>query len=121
MIKVLDRSAGPNLGFTVSGDVMKSDYDVLTSAVRAAVEAEGSVNLVLDMTSFHWEKVGAWGADLHFGHEFHDKINRMAIVGDKKWEEHLAHLASPLYAKDSDFFPTTAGAWTWVENQDQPN
>jgi hypothetical protein len=114
-ITTMDRSAGNTLGFEVSGDVTKADYEVLTPAVAAAVEEHGTVNLLLDITSFHTEKISAWGADLHFGHEYHHKIARMAIVGDKNWERHLASLSSPFFAQESKFFETDAEAWAWLE------
>ena len=114
-ITQMDRSEGKALGFEVSGDVTKEDYSVLTPAVASAVEQHGEVDVLLDLTGFHWEKVSAWGSDLHFGHEFHDKIRRMAIVGDKGWEKHLASLASPFYAKESEFFEDDDAAWTWLQ------
>jgi len=99
-----DRSTGDTLGFVVAGDVTKADYDVLTPAVESAVEEHGTVKLMLDLTDFRWEKIGAWGADLHFGREFHEKVARMAIVGHKKWEERLAHLATPFCAQEAASF-----------------
>ena len=113
-ITTASRSSGNVLGFSVSGDVTNEDYDVLTPAVAAAVEEHGTVNLLLDLTGFHWEKISAWGADLHFGHEYHHKITRLAIVGNKKWEQHLAHLASPWYAKEAKFFEGEDDAWRWA-------
>ena len=109
------RSAGNTLGFTVSGDIAKADYEALTPTVEAAVEQHGTVNLLLDLTDFHWEKVSAWGADLHFGHQYHDKIARLAIVGNKRWEEHLAHICAPWYAKEAKYFEDADDAWTWLE------
>ncbi len=43
----------------------------------------------------------------------------MAIVGDKRWEEHLAHLAKPFYAEDSAFFADADDAWAWLEQGEQ--
>jgi hypothetical protein len=102
------------LGFRVSGDVTKADYDVLTSAVESAVEAHGSVRVLLDLTDLHSEKAEAWGADLHFGRELHDEIERMAIVGDRTWQRWLTHLARPFYAKDAQFFENQPDAWAWL-------
>ncbi|WP_400994835.1 STAS/SEC14 domain-containing protein [Agromyces sp. GXQ0307] len=111
-----DRSSGNILGFVVSGDVTRADYDVLTPAVAAAVEEHGTVKLMVDLTDFTWEKIGAWGSDLNFGHEFHEKIDRMAIVGNKKWEEYLARLASPFYAKEAAYFDDQDAAWAWLRS-----
>jgi len=114
VIETMERSTVKILGYRISGDMTKADYQTLTPAVAAAIEAHGSVSLLLDLTEFHWEKVSAWGADLHFGKQFHDKIDKMAIVGDKKWERHLAHLAQPYYAREAKFFETDDDAWIWL-------
>ena len=115
MITTMDRSSGDVLGYTISGDVTGSDYETLVPAIAAAIGEHGSVCLLLDLTGFHWEKVSAWGADLHFGKQFHDKIDKMAIVGNKNWQRHLASLSSPFYAKQAQFFETDDDAWTWLE------
>ena len=115
MIEAMDRSTQTVLGFKVSGTVTKDDYEVLTPAVEAAIDANGSVSLLLDLTGFHWEKVSAWASDLRFAKQYHDKISKMAIVGDKKWERHLASLCSPYYAKEAKFFESDGDAWDWLE------
>ena len=115
MIETMDRSTQTVLGVKVSGTVTKDDYEVLTPAVEAAIDANGSVSLLLDLTGFHWEKVSAWASDLRFAKQYHDKISKMAIVGDKKWERHLASLCSPYYAKEAKFFESDSDAWDWLE------
>jgi hypothetical protein len=116
MIEAMDRSTDTTLGFTLTGDVTKADYEELVPKVATAVDANGSVSLLLDLTGFRWEKLSAWGSDLGFGKDYHDKIDKMAIVGDKKWEHLLAKLAHPFYAKHAEFFETTDAAWTWLES-----
>mgnify|MGYP003690518109 CR=1 FL=1 len=114
-ITELETDRDDTLGFEVSGDVTKADYEVLTPAVTAAVDEHGTINLLLDLTGFHWEKVSAWGSDLRFGREFRHKIARLAIVGNKRWEEHLANLASPWYAEESAYFEDRDAASTWLK------
>lgn len=116
MISTMERSSGDKLGFVVSGNVTKADYQTLVPAVEAAIEEFGSVSLVLDLNDFHWEKVSAWGADMEFGKEHHDKIVKMAIVGHKKWQKHLAHLCEPYYAREARYFESDADAWDWLND-----
>lgn len=116
MIELMAQSSGTTLGFKISGDVTKQDYSVMDPAVAKAIDASGQVNLLLDMIEFHWEKVNAWRSDLHFGKEYHEKIEKMAIVGDKKWEKHLSTLCTPYYAKASKYFDNDTDAWEWLEN-----
>lgn len=53
-------------------------------------------------------------ADLCFGHEFHDKIDKLAIVGNRKWEKRLAHVCSPFYARESQYFESVNDAFDWI-------
>lgn len=114
MIEQMPRSHDNVLGFQVSGDVTRADYEVLQPAVQQAVDASGSVRLLLDLRDFRWEKVDAWGADLHFGTTFRKAIDRMAIVGNRTWEKWLTHLAKPFYAKDAKYFDDADQAWEWL-------
>ena len=116
MIEQLEQSSDNTLGYKVSGTVVKDDYEVLTREVQALVERVGDINVLLDLTEFRWEKVSAWGADLKFGHDYHKKIAKMAIVGDKKWEKWLTKLVDPFYASQAKYFHTTEmdAAWDWL-------
>jgi hypothetical protein len=117
MIEKLPPSAGNMLGFRVSGTVSKDDYAVLAAEVGNLVKQHGQVSLLLDLEDFKREKASAWGADLKFGREYHQKIAKMALVGDKKWEEWLAKLAEPFYAREARFFHTEEreDAWAWLQ------
>ena len=58
--------------------------------------------------------------DLKFGHQFNDKINKMAIAGDKRWQKWLTALADPFYAGDAKFFKVAemSQAWAWLGEDD---
>jgi hypothetical protein len=115
VIEAFDKGAGKVLGFRVVGDVSKADYEMVRPAVEAAVDRYGTVRVLIDLTDFHWEKVEAWGADLSFGHTYHHKIERMALVGEQSWGKWLAKLADPFYAQDAKWFEDQTAAWQWLE------
>ena len=56
----------------------------MESKAKALVEKEGNIRLMFDMSDFKWEKIEAWRPDLKFRHEFHKKIQKMAVVGAQK-------------------------------------
>ena len=116
MIETMERSTGNILGYTVTGDMTKADYQTLVPAVEAAIKDHGSVSLLFDLSGFHWEKVNAWSSDLNFGKQFHDKVDKMAIVGNKGWERHITKLAQPYYAKEAKYFETDDDAWDWLNS-----
>ena len=119
MIQKLDQSSGNVLGYKISGTVSKSDYQELVPEVESLVQQEGNIRLLLDLTEFKGEKVSAWGADFKFGRDYRKKIDKLAIVGDKKWEKWMAKLSEPFFARESEFFQSdnNEDAWTWLQQQ----
>lgn len=115
---MIERLAGSHdnvLGFRVSADVTRDDYAVLDPEVAAAVEESGTARLLLDLTDFRWEGVDAWGADLAFGKRFGGSIERLAIVGHRRWEQWLTRLSEPFYARRARYFTATDAAWEWLD------
>ena len=114
MIEQLDNSTGRNLAYKVSGDISETDYKILVPEVTATIAEFGSTNLLFDLTDFRWEKIDAWKSDLSFGVEFHKKIDKMAIVGDKRYQKLIADVAAPFYSRQSKFFQDLQTAWAWM-------
>jgi len=121
MLEKLSESSGSLVGYRVVGKVTVEDYRQLEPEVQALVEKyNDGVCLLLDMQAFAGEEVKAWLPDLKFGHRFHDRIEKMAIVGDKHWQEWLTALVDPFYAKNAKFFhpDETDKAWAWLRGTD---
>ncbi|MGB0970775.1 MAG: STAS/SEC14 domain-containing protein [Mycobacterium sp.] len=116
MIEGMPRSHDNVLGFRVSGDVTRADYDILEPAVQTVVESSGSVRLLLDMSALHGEKAEAWGADLRFDKKYHRSIERMALVGLEGWKKWLTRLTEPFYARQVQYFTDVDQAWAWLDS-----
>ena len=114
MLSTMERSTDKVLGYTISGEMTKADYQTLVPAMSSLISAQGSVSVLFDLTDFKWEKITAWGSGADFGQQLQGKIDKMAIVSDKKWEHHLTKLAEPLDVKASQFFETNDDAWSWL-------
>jgi hypothetical protein len=116
MLETMDKGSGNVVGYKISGTMTKEDYATLDPAVDAVIDEYGSINLLLDLTEFRWEKVNAWSTDLAFGKKYKDKIEKMALVGNKKWEKAMATAAQPFYAKAIQYFETDDDAWDWLNS-----
>ena len=116
MLEKLEQSAGPVVGYKTLGKITVEDYQQLEPEMLLLVDKYDGVCLLLDLQDFAGEEIKAWLPDLKFGHNFHDKINRMAIVGDNHWEKWMTDLAGPWYAKEARFFhpEETDNAWDWL-------
>ena len=116
MIKKLGESSGNVIGYKAIGTITASDYMTLEPEVRALVEKEGNIRMLIDLSEFKWEKMEAWLQDLKFGLEFRHEIQKMAIIGDKTWEKWMTNLARPFYVHDVRFFHSADidKAWAWL-------
>ena len=113
MITKLDHSSGSVIGYKFTGAIGREDYAVLVPEMQTLVDQYGSVQLLCDLTDFTSERPSAWWDDLQFGHEFHKKISKMAVVGGGM-EKVSAELGKP-YAQEVKYFPDEDSAWTWLE------
>jgi hypothetical protein len=116
MLEKLSQSSESIVGYKVIGKVTAEDYQQLDPEVQALVNQYGKVGLLLDLQELAGEEAKAWLPDLKFGRQFHDKIAKMAIIGDKRWEEWLTAFADLFYAKQAKFFKPdeTEKAWAWL-------
>jgi len=59
------------------------------------VREHGKLRLLFDMTGLHgWEASAAW-EDLKFGVKNFADIERLAMVGEKKWQQGMAAFCKP--------------------------
>ena len=126
MFEKLAESSGNVVGFKAIGKLKASDFKALEPEVKALIEQdrikkqyqyrEGSIRLLFDMAEYKGETAKGWIADYKFGFEFHDQIDKMAIVGDKTWEEWVTHLAKYSHARNAKFFHSAdiGKAWAWL-------
>ena len=100
----------------VAGMLKKSEFDsvILAEAQHWGPEARVKV-LVLAEGFQGWEQNEEWG-DLSFFLKYGDRIDKIAIVADPKWEDDLMMFAASGFRRAPvKFFPTgqvmSARAW----------
>src|SRR5438309_1219554 len=100
----------------VSEKLTKEEYADLTASWEKMIATHGKMRLVFDMEDFHgWEPVAAWD-DLKFSLGHAAQIERVAMIGDKKWEEWASKLGSLLVKGSVRFFDSSQReeAQRWV-------
>ena len=74
------------------------------------VQQHGKLHLRFDMTGFHGWTAGALWEDTKFAlHHFHD-IDRLAMVGEKKWQHGMVTFCKPFTTATIRYFEHTDGA-----------
>lgn len=95
---------GNLLRVDVSGKLTQDDYDELIPAWKKMIARHGSMRLLFVMTDFHgWEPGAAWD-DFRFDREHGAQVERVAMVGEKKWQEWISKLGALFAATEVKYF-----------------
>lgn len=117
MIEILDRSSGAVLGFRMSGKLHDADYKEFVPKVDAVISENEKVRLLSWFDDFHgWDLHALWD-DIKFATTHCTGIERVAMVGDKKWEEWMAKICKPFTMAKIRYFDVTEidAAWEWLQ------
>ncbi len=101
---------------TMLGKLTHEDYKIFVPMIdKALKEAKGlEVDLLVDMRSFTgWELLAGWD-DLKFGVKHRNSFDRMAIIGNKKWEKLSVKMMKHLMKGKSKFFKNREEGLTWL-------
>ncbi len=115
-IQFNEENGGKTLAVHVSGKLVKSDYAQFVPEFERLAHAHGKVRVLFDMVGFHgWEAGAAW-ADIKFATKHFSDIERLAVVGEKKWQHGLATFAKPFTRATVRYFDHAAAAEarTWL-------
>ncbi|MBE0614624.1 MAG: STAS/SEC14 domain-containing protein [Burkholderiales bacterium] len=94
-IQLHEENGGRVLVVHVSGKLVREDYAQFVPEFERLVGQHGKLRLLFDMTGFHgWELSAAW-EDLKFGVKHFSDIERIAMLGEAKWQHGMAAFAKP--------------------------
>jgi len=118
LVEIID-VAGKLLQLKVRAMFTKADYDRIIEIAKKAIEREGKVLALVILEAFEgWERRGDWG-DVSFMMEQGQHLEKMAIVGDDKWQdEAFAFTAKGFRATVIEFFTPSRlnEARTWLSS-----
>ena len=115
MIEQLAHGAAKAIGFKLSGKLHDEDYEKFVPLVDEAGE-QGRLRLLAQFDDFHgWDAKALWD-DIKFSTTHCTKIERLALVGDRKWEEWMSKVCKPFTMAKIKYFDVaqSAAAWSWL-------
>ena len=115
-IQLIEENGGKLLVVHVSGKLVKADYDRFVPEFERLVRQHGKLRLLFDMTGFHgWDAAAAW-EDTKFGIEHFADIERLAMVGEKRWQHGMAIFCRPFTTAAVRYFEhaDAAAAREWL-------
>jgi hypothetical protein len=115
-IQLNEESGGKVLVVHVSGKLVLEDYARFVPEFERLVLQHGKLRVLFDMTGFHgWEAAAAW-EDFKFGVKHFSDIERLAMIGEKKWQQGMSIFAKPFTMAQIRYFDhaESAQAHKWV-------
>jgi hypothetical protein len=102
-----------------SGKLTKEFYQELVPAVEQQIKEFGKLRVLFVMNDFHGWTAGAMWEDLKFDMKHWKDIERLAVVGDQKWEQGMAVFCKPFTKAKIRYFDVSQSeeARQWVVEQ----
>ena len=113
-------ATGNVLEIKVTGKLTKEFYEEFVPKVDAQIEEHGKVRILFEMHEFHGWTAGALWEDTKFAMHHWRDIERLAIVGETKWQKGMAVFCKPFTMAKVKYFDRddVEQARTWVLESD---
>ena len=107
-VTLQEKEGGKVLEVRVTGKLQHEDYEHFVPEFDRLVKQHGKIRLLFEMIDFHgWEAHAAWD-DLKLGVKHFLDIERIAMVGEKKWQEWMARFCRPFTRAKVRYFESKA-------------
>ena len=118
-VELKELNGGKLLEVRLTGKLAKEDYNHFVPAVERLVKQHGKIRLLVEMHDFHGWTAGALWEHIKFDVKHFGDIERLAIVGEPKWEKGMAAFCKPFTAATIRYFDHLKAdeARAWVNLQ----
>jgi hypothetical protein len=118
---VMRESPGSNLiEVELSGKLGPKDYHQLFPDLERLIRQHGAIRLLIVLRDFHGWRLAAMWPDVNFDFRMLTHFERIALVGEKRWQEWLSHLANPFTTGEVRFFYDAPAARLWLAGNESP-
>ena len=116
-IQFTEEKGGKLLVIHLSGKLETADYELVVPESERLIRQHGKLSILFEMAEFKGWDAGALWEEIKFDIEHFADIKRVAMVGDKKWQEVMATLYKSFTKAERRYFDIndSASARKWLE------
>ena len=122
-INFSEQNGGRTVFVHAKGTLAKSDYAPCEAEFERLLAQNGKLRMLMDLTGFHgWEADAMW-EEIRFDVKHYADIERLAIVGDAKWQKAMVEFFKPFTTATSRYFDSAnaAEARKWLDETPRPS
>ncbi len=115
-LELKEADAGKVLLARVTGKLTREDYDRLVPETEGLIARYGKLRILVEMHDFHGLTAGALWEELKFDLKHFNDFEKLAVVGEEKWQEWMTRFSKPFTSAEVRFYPPEdiAAARHWV-------
>ena len=120
-VELNEKNEGKILEVRVIGKLAHDDYQHFVPAFERLIRKHRKIRVLFEMADFHgWDAAALWD-DIKFDVKHFSDIERLAMVGNKKWEQGMSVFCRPFTTAKIRYFDTAAiaEARAWLEGDSQ--
>lgn len=108
---------GSILHGVITGKIEKEDYDLFVPEAERLISQYGKIRVIAELIDFEGWTAGALWEECKLAYNHLKDVERMAMVGDKKWEENLAGFVKPFVGAKLKYFDVSQRqeALDWIQ------
>jgi len=103
-ISLREEAGGKVLVIRLGGKLTKPDYERFVPEVERLIRRHGKVRMLIQMHDFHGWRLSTLWDDIKFDLKHLVHIERLALVGESKWEAGMAAFCKPFAAATVRYF-----------------
>jgi hypothetical protein len=103
-LQLEEELGGKVLRVHVSETLSKEDYELFAPEVQRLIADHGKIRVLFDMQAFRGWNAGALWEDIKFNLGHFNDIERLAMVGEKKWQQWMAVFCKPFTTAKIRYF-----------------
>ena len=115
-VEIAELNEGKIVEVTISGKLHKDDYERFVPLFERLIGQYGKLRLLVEMHNFHgWDASALW-QDIKFDLKHFKDIERLALVGESKWEKGMSVFCKPFTTAKIQYFDVSQAdaARTWI-------
>jgi hypothetical protein len=99
-----EANGGKVLEVLMTGKLDKEDYEHFVPSLERLIKEHGKIRILVEMHDFHGWTASALWQDIKFDARHMSDIERIAMVGEKKWQHGMSIFCKPFTAAKIQYY-----------------